>query len=97
MAEILESAEMTDLQLRKIYDCLYDLKKFRRTIENHDVAAVIDRMAFYTKNGCLGASFGWSEKNSTTVWISKRGVEFDGNGSFHSFEDVAAKLIAKFG
>lgn len=97
MEEIIESVEMTALQLRKIYDCLYDLKKFRRNIENHDVAAVIDRMAFYTRNGCLGASFGWSEKNPTTIWIEKRGVEFDGNGIFHTFEDVAAKLIAKFG
>ncbi len=88
---------ITDLQLEKIYTSLFDLKRERKKIEEHDVTAVIESLKFCTKNGCLGMGIGWSEENHTIVDIDKSGIEFDHDGIKHRFKEVALLLITKYG
>lgn len=89
--------DITDLQIEKIYTSLFELKRDKRKIENHDVSAVIDHLSFCTRNGCLGMGIGWSERNRTIVNIDRRGIEFDHDGKKHSFKEIALLLIKKYG
>lgn len=91
-----DNADITDLQIEKIYTSFFKLERDKRKIVKQDVSAVIDCLSFCTKYGCLGMGIGWSERNHTIVGIDKQGIEFDHDGKKHSFKDIALLLIKKY-
>lgn len=89
--------KVTDIQLEKLYNSLFGLKCHRKKLESCDIGEVVKILSFCTMHGCIGMGIGWEKNNPTVVNIKKSGIEFDFDGKYHSFKDIALQLVEKYG
>ena len=87
---------ITDLQLEKVYKGLFPIKWMQKKVESADLKGTIELIRRFTTGGSLRMGIGWSETNPTIINLDRRGIEFDNDGIYHSFHDVAVLLIHKY-
>lgn len=83
---------ITDIQLEKVYKGLFPVRWMQKKVESADLEETIALMKRFT----TGMGIGWSETNPTIINLDKRGIEFNHDGTYHSFHDVAVLLIHKY-
>lgn len=87
-----------EYKIEKVYTSFFNIKKFKKLIDESQKKEIIEYLRFYTTGGCLGVGIGWSRENHTIVDIDKRGIHFNHDEShIYKFSEMADLLIKQYG
>lgn len=87
-----------EYKIEKVYTSFFNIKKFRKMVDESRKKEIIEYLRFYTTGGYLGVGIGWSEDNHTIVDVDKCGIHFDHDEScIYKFSEIAELLIKQYG
>ena len=52
-----------EYKIEKVYTSFFNIKKFKKLIDESQKKEIIEYLRFYTTGGCLGVGIGWSREN----------------------------------